>query len=111
MGTRSGAAARTARVFTPWGLRVQVAGTPGGARAAGGGAAGAVESWLVWDSSQLFFPQGHKHSSLVSGSHSKKKKKGRRELLEKLRIPPPSPGTVLTSLHEAEEVPSAPMAP
>lgn len=40
MGTRSGAAARTARVFTPWGLRVQVAGTPGGARAAGGGAAG-----------------------------------------------------------------------
>lgn len=80
MGTRSGAAARTARVFTPWGLRVQVAGTPGGARAAGGGAAGAVESWLVWDSSQLFFPQGHKHSSLVSGSHSKKKKKKKEDV-------------------------------
>lgn len=74
MGTRSGAAARTARVFTPWGLS---AGrwNARGARAAGGGAAGAVESWLVWDSSQLFFPQGHKHSSLVSGSHSKKKKR------------------------------------
>lgn len=37
MGTRSGVAARSARVFTPRGLRVQVAGTPGalGQREAG----------------------------------------------------------------------------
>lgn len=37
MGTRSGVAPRSARVFTPWGLRVQVAGTPGalGQREAG----------------------------------------------------------------------------
>lgn len=110
MGTRSGAAAHGQGVH-PLGAEGAGRWNARGARAAGGGAAGAVESWLVWDSSQLFFPQGHKHSSLVSGSHSKKKKKGRRELLEKLRIPPPSPGTLLTSLHEAEEVPSAPMAP